>query len=72
MISSSQIIVIKINLSSKICCKNYSIEEFQTLKTNKTDLKIFHNNMNELENKHARYSSVWTFVIGCSEIVNRR
>ena len=29
------------NLPSKTCCKNYSIEEFQTLKTNKTDLKLF-------------------------------
>ena len=40
------------NLPSKTWCKNYSIEEFQTLKTNKTDLKIFHNNINGLENKH--------------------
>ena len=40
------------NLPSKTCCKNYSIEEFQTLKTNKTDLNIFHNNINGLENKH--------------------
>ena len=40
------------NLPSKTCCKNYSIEEFQTLKTNKTDLKIVHNNISGLENKH--------------------
>ena len=39
------------NLPSKTCCKNYSIAEFQTLKTNKTDLKICHN-INGLENKH--------------------
>ena len=43
---------IDINLPSKTYCKNYSIEEFQSLKTNKTDLKIFHNNINGLENKH--------------------
>ena len=40
------------NLPSKTCCKNYSINEFQTLKINNTHLKIFHNNTNRLETKH--------------------
>ena len=40
------------NLPSKTCCKNYSITEFQTLKMDNNNLKIFHNNINGLEMKH--------------------
>ena len=40
------------NLPSKPCCKTYSINEFQALKINNTNLKIFHNNINGLETKH--------------------
>ena len=39
------------NLPSKTCCKNYSITEFQKVKSQK-NFNIFHNNVNGLETKH--------------------